>query len=135
MKVRAITVGQKVPYLSENTELENYMEQKLQRFYSFNNDLVQKLNAIGIEVQTKRFCSQPILSYDQQFYSRNLNETLIKIHEQLDIMERILTRYEFDYFASCAVVADEQIQKYGIYEKLLLNEIPTFIKRRDKFFT
>lgn len=135
MKVRAITVGQIVPYLSEDKELENYMEQKLQRFYSFNNDLTQKLNELGIEVQTKRLCTQPILTYDQQFYSRNLNETLIRIHEQLHILERILTKYEFDYFASCAVIADEQIQKFGIYEKLLLNEIPMFIKRRDKFFT
>ena len=135
MKVRAITVGQKVPYLAEDKELENYMEQKLQRFYSLNNDLVQKLNNIGIEVQTKRLCSQPILSYDQQFYSKNLNETLTRIHEQLGILERILLKYEFDYFASCAVIADEQIQKYGIYEKLLLNEIPSFIKRREKFFT
>ena len=135
MKVRAITVGQKVPYLAEDKELENYMEQKLQRFYSFNNDLVQKLNGIGIEVQTKRLCSQPILSYDPQFYSKNLNETLIRIHEQLGILERILSKYEFDYFASCAVLADEQIQKYGIYEKLLLNEIPAFIKRRNKFFS
>jgi hypothetical protein len=32
-------------------------------------------------------------------------------------------------------MADEQIQKYGIYEKLLLNEVPNFIKRREKFFT
>ena len=135
MKVRAITVGLKIPYLTEDKELENYMEQNLQRFYSLNNDLVQNLNNLGIEVQTKRLCSQPILTYDQQLYSRNLNETLIKIHKQLEILESILKRYEFDYFASCAVIADEQIQKYGIYEKLLLNEIPAFIKRREKFFT
>ncbi|MFX1448799.1 MAG: DUF711 family protein, partial [Promethearchaeota archaeon] len=135
MKVRAITVGQKVPYLAENKELGNYMEQKLQKFYSFNNELVQKLNDEGIEVQTKRLCSQPILSYDQQFYSRNLNETLVRIHEQLEILEGILSKYEFDYFASCAVLADEQIQKYGVYEKLLLKEVPVFIKRREKFFT
>jgi uncharacterized protein (UPF0210 family) len=135
MKVRAITIGQKVPYLAEDKELENYMEQKLQRFYSFNNELIQKLNNIGIEVQTKRLCSQPILSYDQQFYSKNLNDTLTRIHEQLGILERIISKYEFDYFASCVVIADEQIQKYGIYEKLLLNEVPNFIKRRDKFFS
>jgi len=70
MKVRAITVGQKIPYLAEDKELENYMEQKLQRFYSFNNDLIQKLSDIEIEVQTKWLCSQPILSYEQQFYSK-----------------------------------------------------------------
>jgi len=135
MKIRAITIGQKVPYLAEDKELENYMERKLQRFYSFNNDLIQKLNNIGLEVQTKRLCSQPILSYDQQFYSKNLNDTLTRLHEQLGILERILSKYEFDYFASCAVIADEQIQKYGIYEKLLLNEVANFIKRRDKFFS
>ena len=135
MKVRAITIGQKVPYLAEDKELENYMEQKLQRFYSFNNELIQKLNNIGVEVQTKRLCSQPILSYEQQFYSKNLNETLTRIHEQIGILERIISKYEIDYFASCVVIADEQIQKYGIYEKLLLNEVPNFIKRRDKFFT
>ena len=89
MKVRAITIGQKVPYLAEDKELQNYMEQKLQRFYSFNNDLIQKLSDIEIEVQTKRLCSQPILSYEQQFYSKNLNETLTRIHEQLGILERI----------------------------------------------
>jgi uncharacterized protein (UPF0210 family) len=135
MKVRAITVGQKVPYLTEDKKFKNYIEQNLQKFYSLNNDLVQNLKNLGIEVQTKRLCSQPILSYDQQLYSRNLNETLVKIHKQLEILENILKNYEFDYFASCAVIADEQIQKYGIYEKLLLNEIPAFIKRRDKFFT
>ena len=135
MKVRAITIGQKVPYLSEDKELENFMEEKLQRFYSLNNDLIQKLNDIGIEVQTKRLCSQPILSYDPQFYSKILNETLTRIHDQLGILENILSKYDFDYFASCTVIADEQIQKYGIYEKLLLNEIPNFIKRREKFFT
>ncbi|MBY9008847.1 MAG: DUF711 family protein [Candidatus Lokiarchaeota archaeon] len=135
MKVRAITVGSKIPYLIDDKELEEKLERNLQNFYSFNFELVQRLNEKDIEVQTKRLCSQPILSYEQQFYSKNLNENLTKIHDQLEIIERIITKYEFDYFASCAVIADEQIQKYGIYEKLLLNEVPNFITRREKFFT
>ena len=135
MKIRAITIGQKIPYLIEDKELESVMEQSLSNFNAFNRDLTQQFNDIAIEVQTKRLCSQPILSYDQQLHARNLNETLIKIHEQLAILERIVSKYEFDYFTSCAVLADEQIQKYGIYEKLLLNEIPAFIKRKEKFFS
>ena len=135
MKVRAITVGNKIPYLVEDKELEERMERNLQNFYSFNYELIQRLNEKEIEVQTKRLCSQPILSYEQQFYSKNLNETLIRIHDQLELIERLVSKYEFDYFASCAVIADQQIQKYGIYEKLLLNEVPNFIKRREKFFT
>ena len=135
MKVRAITVGSKIPYLVEDKELEERLERNLQNFYSFNYELVQKLNEKEIEVQTKRLCSQPILSYEQQFYSKNLSETIARIHEQLEIIERIISKYDFGYFASCAVLADEQILKYGIYEKLLLNEVPNFIKRREKFFT
>ncbi len=135
MKVRAITVGTKIPYLIEDKELEERLERNLQNFYSFNYELVQKLNEKEIEVQTKRLCSQPILSYGQQFYSRNLNETIIRIHDQLEIIERIMSKYDFGYFASCAVLADEQILKYGIYEKLLLNEVPNFIKRRENFFS
>ena len=135
MKVRAITVGNKIPYLIEDQELEESLEYNLQNFYSFNSELVQRLSEKEIEVQSKRLCSQPILSYEQQFYSKNLNETITRIHDQLEIIEKIISKYEFDYFASCAVLADEQIQKYGIYEKLLLNEVPNFIKRRKKFFT
>jgi len=135
MKVRAITVGNKIPYLVEDKELEERMEHDLQNFYSLNYELIERLNEKDIEVQTKRLCSQPILSYEQQFYSKNLNETITRIHDQLEITERILSKYEFDYFASCAVMADEQLQKYGIYEKLLLNEVPNFVKRREKFFT
>ena len=135
MKVRAITVGSKIPYLIGDKELEERMEPNLRNFYSFNSELIQKLNEKEIEVQTKRLCSQPILSYEQQFYSKNLNETITRIHDQLEITERIVSKYEFDYFASCAVTADEQLQKYGIYEKLFLHEVPNFIKRREKFFT
>jgi len=135
MKVRAITVGNKIPYLIEDKELEERMERILQNFYSFNYELIQRLNEKEIEVQSKRLCSQPILSYEQQFYSKNLNETITRIHDQLEITERIVSKYEFDYFASCALMADQQILKYGIYEKLFLNEVPNFIKRREKFFT
>ena len=50
MKVRAITVGQKIPYLAEDKELENYMEQKLQRFYSFKKSFIELAISSGCEI-------------------------------------------------------------------------------------
>ncbi len=135
MKIRAITIGQKIPFLAEDKVLENILEGKLEAFYSLNSELTKKFNDVNIEVQTKRLCSQPILSYEQQVYEKNLNETLTRIHDQLSIIERLIKEYEIDYFAACTVLADIQIQKYGVYEKLFLNEVPQFIKRKEKFFT
>ncbi len=135
MRIRAITIGQKIPYLIDNKNFELNLESNLQKFNHLNNDLTERFKDINIDVQTKRLCSQPILSYDQQLYEKNLNETLNKIHEQLAIVENLILNHGIDYFASCAVLADEQILKYGVYEKLLLNEVPQFIKKRDAFFT
>jgi len=135
MKVRAITIGQKIHYLSENKVLESSLEESLQKFSTFNSSLVEKFHQLGIEVQTKRLCSQPILSYDEQVFDQNLNNALVNIHEQLAIIENLITKYEIDYFSSCAVLADMQMAKYGIYESLFLNEVPEFIKRKEKFFS
>ena len=96
MKIRAITIGQKIPFLAEDKVLENILERKLEAFYSLNNELTKKFNDVNIEVQTKRLCSQPILSYEQQVFEKNLNETLTRIHDQLSIIERLIKEYEID---------------------------------------
>jgi len=135
MKIRAITIGQKVPFLTDDSFLESTMKEKFETFFMFNREITEKLENIGIKVQTKRICSQPILSYEQQLYQKNLNETLGRIHDQLTILERLIKSYDLDYFAACTLLADHQIPKYGVYEKLFLNEVPQFIKRKEKFFT
>ncbi|MFX1496120.1 MAG: DUF711 family protein [Promethearchaeota archaeon] len=135
MRIRAITIGQKLPFLVEDKDLQSSLEGKLETFYSLNGELTRRFKDINIDVQTKRLCSQPILTYEQQVYEKNLNETLARIHIQLEIIERLIKEYEIDYFAACTVLADIQIEKYGVYEKLFLNEVPEFIKRKEKFFT
>jgi len=135
MKIRAITIGQKIPYLTDNKVLESSLEQSLQKFAPLNNSLIDKFRQLDIEVQTKRMCSQPILSYNEQVFDQNLNNALVNIHDQLAIIENLITKYEIDYFSSCAVLADLQMTKYGIYESLFLNEVPAFIKRKEKFFS
>lgn len=135
MKIRAITIGQKIPLLNQNSKLESFMRDKLSGLSNFNRELTERFKSIGIEVQTKRFCSQPIVSYEDQMHDQNLNQTLLALHDQFSLIEYLVSNFDFDYFACCTVLADQHIEKYGIYEKLLLGEVPSFIMRRQKFFT
>ncbi len=135
MKVRAITIGQNIPFLSKNIVLENFLREKLSKFKLFNQELEEALNNVDIEVQSKRLSTQPILSYEQQVYQHNLNQTILQLHDEFALIERYIENYDFNYFACCTVLADQQIEKYGIYEKLFLNEVPSFIKRRKSLFT
>ena len=135
MKVRAITIGQKIPFLSKNIVLENFLREKLSRFNLFNQELERALKDVNIEVQSKRLSTQPILSYEQQVYQHNLNQTILQLHDEFALIEKYIEDNNFNYFACCTVLADEQIEKYGVYEKLFLNEVPSFIKRRKNLFT
>ena len=135
MKVRAITIGQKIPFLSKNVVLENFLRENLIKFHLFNQELEEALKDVEIEVQSKRLSTQPILSYEQEVYQHNLNHTILQLHDEFSLIERYIEQYKFDYFACCTVLADQQIEKYGVYEKLFLNEVPSFIKRRKNLFT
>jgi len=136
MKIRAITIGQKVPFLTQNIKLEKFLRDKLQGYSNFNQELIERFKSLDIEVQTKRFCSQPIFSYEHQSFEQNLNQALLTLHDQFSLIEYLISNFGFDYFAcSTVLAADENIERYGLYEKLLLDEVPSFIKRKEKFFT
>ena len=135
MKIRAITIGQIIPFLLKNETILSFMQEKLSNFSSFNEEIIGLFEDIDIEVQTKRFCSQPLFSYDNKlFYEKNLKDTLVDINSQLKFLQEIFDDYKIDYFACCMMLA-HQIQELGIFEKLLLNEVPLFIKNNSKFFT
>ena len=70
MKIRAITIGQRIPYLADNSYLSQYMEERLAFASILNNELIERYSQANIEVQTKRLCSQPILSYEKQLYEK-----------------------------------------------------------------
>jgi uncharacterized protein (UPF0210 family) len=63
-----------------------------------------------------------------------LKDTLVEIDSQLKFLQAMFKDYEFDYFA-CAMMLADKIQELGIFEKLLLEEVPNFIKNTDIFFT
>lgn len=135
MKIRAITIGDKIPYLSDDNEFESVMEEKLFKYRRLNEDLIDEFANIELEVQSKRMCSQPLFSYaDQHFYKENLKICLQRINTQFKIIGKLLNRYQIDYFACCAMLADT-LEKFGVFEKLLLNEIPVYIKNFKFLFS
>lgn len=135
MRVRAITIGQIIPFLYKNETILSFLQDRLGNFSSFYNEMVDMLKELDIDVQFKRFASQPLFSYDNKlFYEKNLKETLVDIDKQLAFLQDIFKDYKFDYFACCMMLAN-QIQELGIFEKLLLNEVPKFIKNNNIFFT
>ncbi|NVM35554.1 MAG: DUF711 family protein [Candidatus Lokiarchaeota archaeon] len=135
MRIRAITIGQIIPFLYKNETILSFLQNKLENFSSFADELISTLDKINISVETKRFASQPLFSYENKlFYEKNLKETLVDINNQLSFLQDIFKDYKFDYFACCMMLAST-IQELGIFEKLLLNEVPQFIKNHDIFFT
>ena len=135
MRVRAIAIGQIVPFLYKNESILSFMQENLENFSNLNKELIEAFKEIGYPVQTKRFCSQPLFSYDNRlFYEKNLKDTLVDIADQLKFLQDMFKDYEFDYFA-CAMMLADKIQELGIFEKLLLDEVPNFIKNTDIFFS
>ncbi|MFX1328881.1 MAG: DUF711 family protein [Promethearchaeota archaeon] len=135
MRVRAITIGQIIPFLYKNEAILSFLQNKLSNFSSFYDELISKLEEIGIAVDTKRFASQPLFSYDNKlFYEKNLKETLLDINNQLSFLQDIFKDYGIRYFACCMMLANE-MQELGIFEKLLLDEVPQFITNNSNFFT
>ncbi len=135
MRIRSITFGQIIPFLLKNETILSFLQNKLDNFSSFSAEMRDLLKEIDIDIETKRFCSQPLFSYDSKlFYEKNLKETLVDINDQLKFLQDVFNDYGIDYFA-CAMMRADQIQELGIFEKLLLNEVPQFIQNKRKFFT
>ncbi|MFW9901524.1 MAG: DUF711 family protein [Candidatus Thorarchaeota archaeon] len=135
MRIRAITLGQIIPFLFKNETLLSFLQDRLNNFSSLVNEFSDMLKDFDIEIDTKRICSQPLFSYDNKlFYKKNLKETLVDINEQLLFLQDVFKDYEIDYFA-CAMMRADHIQELGIFEKLLLDEIPQFIQDKRSFFT
>ncbi len=134
MRIRAITIGQNIPFLQKNEILEEYLEKKFEAFKSFNEDMIDEFKKINLIVDSKRLCTQPLFSYeDHLIYEKNLDATLIKINEQLKLIQKLLKKYQIDYFSSSAMLADD-LPDFGIFEKLLLKQVPTYLKNYDNFF-
>ncbi|MFX1363785.1 MAG: DUF711 family protein [Promethearchaeota archaeon] len=135
MRIRSITFGHIIPFLYKNESILSFLQNRLEKFSLFADEFIEMMNEIGIEVETRRFCTQPLFDYENKlFYEKNLKETLVDINNQLTFLQDILKDYGFEYFACCMMLASK-IKELGIFEKLLLNEVPKFIKNHKNFFT
>ena len=135
MRIRSITLFQKFPIFYEFLETEVFLEGKLEKFNGFYNELVEEFGNANISVDTKRICSQPLLTYeDQLIYRKDVGETLSLLREEFSILQTLFTKFGIDYFACCTMFADE-LEHFGIFEKLILNEFDKFLKEFPKLFT
>jgi len=135
MRIRAITHGLNIPFLARNETLDMYMEEKLENISNFNKELIEKFEKINLIVDSKRICSQPLFSYDEELiYQKNLEETLGRVNDQIELLLRLFKRYGIDYFACCTMLADE-LKDFGLFERLLLGAFPKILKNFDNVFT
>ncbi len=135
MKVRAITIGQNVPFFNENDEFELILEEKFPIFREFNNDLTEEFQKHDIIVETRRLCSQPIFSENKQWKNGlELSENMTIFKNQIDFLENECNKYNIDYFACCEALADE-MKSIEILEKPFSIDIPDLLKGKTNFFS
>jgi uncharacterized protein (UPF0210 family) len=135
MRIRAITIGQNIPIFYQTVGTEDFLEVKLEKFTLFYKDLINEFRNINISVDSKRICSQPLLKYEEQLaYRKDVKQTLALIDNELGILQNIFKKYEVDYFACCTMLANE-LEHFGIFEKLLLNDFDKLLKKYPNFFS
>jgi len=135
MKIRAITIGQNVPFFNRNNEMDVILEEKFPLYTDFNNELIEEFQKQDIIVETKRFCSQPIFSENEQ--SKNeleLNKDVDILKNQIDLLENKCKEHGFDYFACCEALADN-IKNIDHLQKPLSIDIPDLLKEKALFFS
>jgi hypothetical protein len=135
MKVRAITIGQNIPFFSRNNEMEVSIEKNFPLYSEFNNELIEEFQKHDIVVETRRFCSQPIFSKNKQWKNGlDLNKDVDILKNQIDLLENECKKYDFDYFVCCEALADE-IKSIENLEKTFTVDIPNLLKEKDNFFS
>ncbi|MHA1439180.1 MAG: DUF711 family protein [Promethearchaeota archaeon] len=134
MRIRGITIGQSIPFLYNDDIVESFLEEKLEELSNFNAELLERFEKVNLICDSKRLCSQPLFSYEEQLiYQKNLDETLIRIHQQFKMIQNLLAKYGINYF-SCAMMLADYLQDFSIFERLLLNEVPQFLKKYENLF-
>ncbi|MBD3253534.1 MAG: DUF711 family protein [Candidatus Lokiarchaeota archaeon] len=135
MKIRSITIGQNIPILYEHENTEKFLEDKLDLFSLFNRDLTNSFIDQGIGIESKRICSQPLISYaDELVFRKNVKETFLMIENELEVLQNLLKIYGFDYY-SCSTMHPQELEHFDLFDKLLLNDFDILLKKYANFFT
>ncbi len=137
MKVRAITIGKTIPIFKKDNVKDNgaSFEANFIKFLKFNNDLIEDFEQNNLEVETKRFCTQPLLNYESQLNSGKTSfETINLIHEAVSNLNILIEKYNFDYFA-CSTMAPTELIHINKFENLIIDEFHKILILYPNFFT
>ena len=135
MKIRAITIGDNIPYLDKDEDLQEYVDNAFTKFQKINEDLVDRFKGKGLEVQSRRICSQPLFpNIKKNLNKDNIEKSLEELNTQFQIIIDSSDTYDINYVACCSMLAD-RLNDFGDVEKEILNEIPRCILNHDSLFS
>lgn len=135
MKIRAITIGQKLPFFNDNITFRTKVEEKLRNLSEFCDDLVDELDKENIEVETRRISTQPIISnIDTWKNPESISQKISFIEDQMKILQDLTKNNNFQYFSSCIMLANE-LSNINHLEHLITSKIPEILGNVDNFFT
>jgi uncharacterized protein (UPF0210 family) len=104
-------------------------------FHNFYTDLIEAFENVNISVDTKRFCSQPLLSYKEYLkYEKSADEILLLLDNHLSILQAMFNKYKIDYY-SCACLHSNDLEHLNRLEESILSQFEVFIKKYPKLFT
>ncbi len=136
MKVRAITIGQFIPYLTNMGEFKSEVDAKVKEASLLSDQLKTLFDGLNIDVQSSRICSQPIYNNDIENLLKHDLENNIKILEdQVLYLQNIIKDRNIAYFNSCSMIGDSLIDNDKNVEKRFLLSILDLIKKTENFFT
>jgi len=136
MKIRSITIGENFPFFKKANNIRKDLETKYRKFSNACNDLTDQFQKHNLTVETKRICTQPVLSTKNKSWNINqkLNENISIFEQQIELLENVCGNTNFDYFSCCLMLADENMD-IELLNEFITEKIPTVLTKSNNFFT
>ncbi len=134
MKIRSITMGQNIPYSEVMSSFTNNIAEIINPSSEFCDELVEEFDKVGLEVESRRICTQPLISDIKNRYSFNTIDNASMITEKIRFLQEQCKKAKFTYFSSCMILAD-RMKDVSNFESVLTSEIPNSLEELDDFFS
>lgn len=139
MKIRAITIGLQFPFYqpSGSKNLESVLDVQFQSFKELLDELKERFEKIGIEIQTTRVCTQPLYQKEGNPFlkeSSNFNENLNNLRKGIELLISYCNKANIEYVACLTILADE-FENYTLIEQKFLKNVPRILEDYENLFT
>ena len=139
MKIRAITIGLQFPFYQnlKSESSESVLDVQFQTFKELLNELVERFNKIGIEIQTTRICTQPLYEKENNPFLKddsNFDESFNHLREGIESLISHCKKVNIDIIACLTILADE-FEKYGEIEQNFLEYVPKILDDFQNLYT